>query len=243
MKRRLDWFLRSHDTRIAYEDEHLLVIDKPSGLLVLPDRFDRSLPNLYEGLRSELGEVFVVHRIDRETSGLLVFGKNARAHAALSMLFEDREVDKTYVALSRGVSGRPDGEICAPIPVRKDGIVVERASESRYRVIEAFRGHCLLEVKPLTGRTHQIRIHLASIGLPIVADALHGDGRPFYLSDIKASYRPGPEGERPLLARTALHAAELRFTHPLSAQALVLCSALPKDIRSAVRALRKYCPS
>ena len=243
MKRRLDWFLRSHEASAAYEDEHLLVIDKPSGLLVLPDRFDRSLPNLYEGLRSHLGEVFVVHRIDRETSGLLVFAKNARAHAALSMLFENRQVEKSYVALCRGLSGRPNGEIRTPVPVRTGGVVVERASESRYRVIEAFRGYCLMEVKPLTGRTHQIRIHLASIGLPIVADALHGDGRPFYLSEIKVSYRPGPEGERPILARAALHAAELRFPHPVGAQALVLCSDLPKDMRSAVRALRKHRPS
>jgi len=242
MKRRVDWYLRSCNARIAYEDESLLVIDKPSGLLVLPDRFDRSLPNLYEGLRTELGEVFVVHRIDRETSGLLVFGKSAQAHAALSRLFEDREVGKTYVAICRGVSGRPEGEIHAPVPVRRDGGVVERASESRYRVLEAFRAHCLVEVKPLTGRTHQIRIHLASIGLPIVADTLHGDGRPFYLSEIKASYKQGPEGERPLLARTALHAAELRFAHPLSAQALVFRSELPKDMRSVIRALRKYSP-
>ena len=242
MKRRVDWFLRSCDARIAYEDESILVIDKPSGLLVLPDRYDRSLPNLYEGLRSELGEVFVVHRIDRETSGLLVVGKNAQSHAALSRLFEGRMVDKTYVAISRGLSARPDGEIRVPVPVRKDGSVVEKDSESRYRVLEAFRGHSLVEVKPVTGRTHQIRLHLASIGLPIVADALHGDGRPFYLSDIKASYRPGAEGERPLLARTALHAAELRFVHPLSAQALVFRSELPKDMRSVIRALRKYSP-
>lgn len=243
MRRRIDWYLRSHAARIAYEDEHLLVIDKPSGLLVLPDRFDRSLPNLYEGLRSELGEVFVVHRIDRETSGLLVFAKNAQAHAVLSRLFEDRMVDKTYVAISRGVSSRPGGEILAKVTVRKDGGVVERAAESRYRVLEAFRGHCLVEVKPVTGRTHQIRIHLASIGLPIVADTLHGDGRPFYLSDIKASYRPGAVGERPLLARTALHAAELHLPHPLGGQALAVRSELPKDMRSVVRALRKYSAS
>lgn len=241
MKRRVDWFLRSCNARIAYEDESLLVIDKPSGLLVLPDRYDRSLPNLYEGLRSELGEVFVVHRIDRETSGLLVFGKSAQAHASLSRLFEERKVDKTYVAISRGSVRQVEGTIQETVPVRREGAVVERASESRYQVLEAFRGYCLVEVKPVTGRTHQIRIHLASIGLPIVSDALHGDGRPFYLSDIKASYRPGAEGERPLLARTALHAAELRFVHPLSAQALVFRSELPKDMRSVIRALQKYC--
>jgi RluA family pseudouridine synthase len=243
MKRPVDFYLRSHGASITYEDEHLLVIDKPSGLLVLPDRYDRSLANLYEGLRCELGEVFVVHRIDRETSGLIVFGKTAQAHAELSRHFEDRKVGKTYVAIVKGVSGRPAGEIRGTVPVRRDGVVVEKASESRYRVIEAFRGHSLVEVKPVTGRTHQIRIHLASIGLPIVADALHGDGRPFCLSDIKASYRPGVAGERPLLARTALHASELRFAHPLSAQALEFRSELPKDMRSVLRALRKYSPS
>jgi 23S rRNA pseudouridine1911/1915/1917 synthase len=240
MKRRVDWFLRSHGAAILHEDDHLLVVDKPSGLLVLPDRYDRSLENLYEGLRSELGEIFVVHRIDRETSGVLVFAKTPEAHAQLSELFQARAVEKTYVAIVRGLPQTPEGEIHADVPVRRDGSVVDRAAHSRYRVREAFRWHSLVEVKPITGRTHQIRIHLQSIGLPIVGDRLHGDGRPFYLSEIKPSYKPGPEGEKPLLDRAALHAAELRCSHPVTRQLLVLRSEFPKDMRSVLHALRKY---
>ena len=243
VNRRIESFLRNHRVAVLHEDEHIFVLDKPSGLLVLPDRYDRTLPNLYEGLRAELGEIFVVHRIDRETSGVLVFAKTATAHATLSEQFQARAVEKTYVAIVQGVGTRIEGVIQSDIPVRDDRGIALREAESRYRVLEAFRHHCVLEVKPVTGRTHQIRIHLQSIGLPIVGDRLHGDGRPFYLSQIKPSYKPGSESEKPLLDRAALHAAELRLAHPKTHEPIVFEADLPKDMRSVVRALRKYSPS
>jgi RluA family pseudouridine synthase len=243
MKRRLDWFLRSNSTRILFEDDHVIAVDKPSGLLVLPDRYDRSLTNLYEGLRAELGEIFLVHRIDKETSGVILFAKTAEAHAEISKRFEARSVDKTYAAIVEGTTDRVAGDIVTDIPVRQDRAVVKKSSETRYRVVARFQRHSFVEVKPVTGRTHQIRIHLRSIGLPIVADALHGDGKPFYLSQIKSSYRPGAEDEKPLINRVALHASQLAIAHPLTEEILVLRSDLPKDMRSVLRALQKYSPS
>lgn len=243
MKRHLESFLRHHRTSIVYEDAHLLVLNKPSGLLVLPDRYDRSLVNLYEGLRAELGAIYVVHRIDRETSGVLVFSKTAQAHASLSSSFQGRLVKKTYVAIVQGRTTVLEGEIRGDVPVRQGNSVVDRASESSYRVLESFRRHSLVEVMPVTGRTHQIRIHLRSIGLPIVGDRLHGTGRPFHLSEIKSSYKPTGEGEKPLLDRVALHACELRCLHPVTQQAMVFRAELPKDMRSVLNALRKYSPS
>lgn len=243
MKRHLESYLRYHHAAIVYEDGHLLVLNKPSGLLVLPDRYDRSIPNLYEGLQAELGAIFVVHRIDRETSGVLVFAKTAHAHASLSSSFQGRSVKKTYVAIVQGRPSASEGEIRADVPVRQGNAHVDRESESHYRVVETFRRHSVVEVTPVTGRTHQIRIHLQSIGLPIVGDRLHGTGRPFLLSEIKSSYRPGAEGEKPLLDRAALHASELRCLHPLTQQALVFRAELPKDMRSVLNALRKYSPS
>ncbi len=240
MNRSADAFLRSQHATVLFEDEALLVLDKPSGVLVLPDRYDRTRVNLYDGLRSTLEEIFVVHRIDRETSGVLLFAKDARAHAFLSDRFQERSVQKTYWAVVRGRAANPQGVIREEIPLGVGRAVVRRRAETDFRVMETFREHCFVEAKPVTGRTHQIRIHLRSVGLPIVGDRLHGDGRPFLLSEIKPSFRPSAEGERPLLDRTALHAAHLTCPHPLSGQSVTFTAGLPKDMRAALHALRKY---
>lgn len=250
MKRRLDWLLRSRGIRIAHEDRFLIVLDKPAPFLVIPDRYDESIPNIYRILKDELGEIFVVHRIDKETSGLVVFAKSAEAHTRLSEQFEGREIGKVYEAIVRGRPERDQGMIDLPIREKIRGLMsVDRKrgkpSITRYRVLRSFRGFAHLELRPETGRMHQIRIHLKAIGLPILCDSAYGGGEGFHLSEIKVGYRTkveddGEVEEKPLLSRTALHASGLSFRHPSNGEMVAFASDLPKDMRSVVRMLSKY---
>lgn len=252
MKRRLDWLLSSRGIRIVHEDASLIVLDKPAPFLVIPDRYDTTIPNIYRILERELGEIYVVHRIDKETSGLVVFAKSADIHGQLSRQFEERTVEKTYEAIVRGRPARPEAVVNLPIREKVRGVMSVdpkkgKPSMTRYRVLRGFNGFAHLEVRPETGRTHQIRVHLKAAGLPILCDPVYGDGNGFHLSEIKAGYRRKVKGkeevemeEKPLLSRTALHATVLSFRHPATEEAVRYASELPKDMRSVVRMLEKY---
>jgi len=244
MKRRLDWRLRSNGAEILVEDPELIVIDKPAHLLVLPDRYNRSLPNLFEILKKELGKVYVVHRIDKETSGVIVFAKTSEAHKALNHQFERKHVEKLYLAICEGTPSASDGEISLPLTESSNGIMRVgkkggKESVTRYHILEEFQGYCFIELYPKTGRTHQIRIHLREIGLPILCDPLYGNGNPFFLSQVKERYKKAGE-EKPLLSRTALHAAKIAFKHPATEQFIACEAPLPKDMRTTLNYLRKF---
>ena len=245
VKRKLDWLLHSVHCEILHEDDALIQLNKPAGLLVLPDRFNKSLANLYSILLEELGRIFVVHRIDRETSGVLLFAKTAEAHASLNAQFESRSIEKVYQAIVQGMAREKSGIIDLPLlENEKRGTMrvdPKRGKESvtEYRVLEQFNGYAHVEARPKTGRLHQIRVHLASIGLPIVSDNQYGDGRGFYLSQIKPAYKHVDE-ERPLLDRTALHAASLSFEHPSTRERIEATAKLPKDMSSVLKYLRKF---
>jgi len=246
VKRRIDFVLKAHNGSIIFEDDNIIVVDKPAQLLVLSDRYNQSLPNLNRMLKDELGEVFVVHRIDKETSGVIVFAKNAEAHAALNSQFENREVEKTYYAIVVGSPLENHGTIDAPIMESQRHPGIMKLDEKRgkpaatnYKVIENFDGYALVELIPATGRMHQIRIHLASIGLPIICDRIYGDGKPFFLSQVKTRYFSEGE-EKPLLSRTALHASSISFMDRLREQRLSFSAEMPKDMRSVLKYLRKF---
>lgn len=258
MKRKLDFVLRSKDASVVFEDTSIIAINKPPNLLVLPDRYNQSIPNLYHILKEELGEIFVVHRIDKETSGIIVFAKNAMAHGALNDQFESRKVKKSYRAIAVGTAGEREGRIDAPISEggnhsrtmsRKTGsrfagrIDMKRGKTSvtNYKVIDAFDGYAFVAAEPETGRMHQIRIHLASIGMPIMCDSIYGDGKPFFLSRVKTRYFSEGE-EKPLLSRTALHAESISFSHPETNEPISLTAEMPKDMRSVLNYLRKFKP-
>lgn len=241
MKRKIDFILKSHNGSIIFEDENIIVIDKPAHLLVLSDRYNQSLPNLNRMLKDELGDIFVVHRIDKETSGVIVFAKNSETHAALNSQFENKEVEKTYLAIVTGNSVTDEGTIDSPITEsqRHPGVMKVdpkhgKPSKTNYRVIERFDGYAFVEVKPATGRMHQIRIHLSSIGLPIICDRIYGDGNPFFLSQVKPRYFSEGD-EKPLLARAALHAESISFVHPLTKERTSFRAEMPKDMRSVLR--------
>lgn len=248
MKRKLDLILKSKSGSVIFEDESIIVIDKPSHLLVLPDRYDQSLANLYHILKEEFGDIFVVHRIDKETSGVIIFAKSAEAHASLNAQFEERQVDKKYLAIVTGNPGEAEGTIDVPLAqstnhpgVMKVNRKHGKPSITNYRVVEAFDGYALLEAEPHSGRMHQIRVHLASVGLPVMCDKVYGDGQPFFLSHIKKRYFSDGE-EKPLLSRTALHAESISFHHPATGEQVVFNSGLPKDMRSVLNHLRKLKP-
>jgi RluA family pseudouridine synthase len=246
MQWKLENILKKNGGGILLEDDTIIVINKPAGLLVLPDRFDRKLINLYELLKETLGNIFIVHRIDRETSGVVLFAKTAEAHALLNTAFEKRQVEKIYRAIVVGSPNADSGCIDFSITENEHGVRKMKIDKKNgkeaitdYKVIEKYNGFALVEVKPHTGRTHQIRIHLSAIGLPILADPLYGSGGWFFLSSIKRNYKSSGE-EKPLLARTALHAFSLSLIHPATSKKMSIEAPMPKDMETVLKVLKKY---
>ena len=231
---------------IIYQDDDLVAINKPSGLLSVPDRFDDQLPSLKKMLKDEYGEIFVIHRLDRDTSGLILFAKNAESHRFYSGIFEDRKVEKTYLGIVHGVPPQAEGTIDKPIAPHftiKGKMMVYRKGKNsitHYRTLESFGLYSLLEFRIETGRTHQIRVHMQDMGHPIVCDALYGTDEPILLSRIKRNYKLSKQEleERPLLNRMALHSWKLGFTDP-SGKELSLEAELPKDMTAVLQQLRK----
>jgi 23S rRNA pseudouridine955/2504/2580 synthase/23S rRNA pseudouridine1911/1915/1917 synthase len=231
-----------------YEDNDLLIVNKPSGLLVIPDRFDSNAPSLNKLVAAQLHQkIFVVHRLDRETSGVVCFAKNEETHRYLSKLFMERDVKKFYTALALGninpASGLIDKGI-AEHPVIKGKMTVTakgKSSQTSYEVLKQWALYALVQLELHTGRTHQIRVHLQSIGNPVVCDELYGDGQPFFLSSIKKKFHLSKkeETERPLLHRLALHAQKLQFCKPDGIE-ITAIAPLPKDIAACVNQLDKW---
>lgn len=231
-----------------YEDDDLIVVNKPAGLLVIPDRFNSDLPSLNKLLEQKLKQhIFVVHRLDRETSGVICFAKNEETHKHLSRLFQEHDVVKLYAGLVTGRVQPEEGRIEAPIaehPVTKGKMVVTRRgkpSVTDYRVTDQWPLYALVQFQIHTGRTHQIRVHMQSIGNPIVCDELYGDGKPFFLSGIKKKFRLSDkeETERPLLSRLALHAYHLQFVKQ-DGKEITAEASLPKDMLACVNQLNKW---
>lgn len=231
-----------------FEDEHILVVNKPAGLLTIPDRFGNK-DSLQAALERHYGKVFVVHRLDRETSGVLCFARSEAAHRHLSMQFEQHTVDKYYHVLLDGVLHHEEGEIDKPIgehpTIAGKMAIVPRGKPSLtfYRLLERFQRFTLVEALLKTGRTHQIRIHFQSIGYPLAIDPLYGRRSALYLSEIKGkSYKSGKysEEERPLMDRTSLHASRLRIDHPETGERMEFTAELPKDFQAILNQLRKW---
>lgn len=234
---------------ILHADDDVILVNKPSGMLTIPARFDRSKASLQELLQAKYGTAMTVHRLDRETSGILIFARNEAAHKHLSMQFQKHSTDKFYLGLVDGVVHHEEGEIDKPIgehPQIKGKMHITnrgKASLTFYRVLEHFKNFTLLEAQIKTGRTHQIRVHFQSIGYPLAVDALYGRREGFMLSEIKGrKFRSGKfsEEERPLMSRTALHAYRLRFDHPTTGERLTFVAEPPKDLSAVLKQLRKW---
>lgn len=246
---------------VLYEDAHLLALDKPAGLLTSPDRYDPERPNLMRLLHAGLAQgkpwaaargltyLANAHRLDFETSGVLLLAKDKPSLVHLANQFGSARTDKRYLALVQGAPAedafRVDAKL-APHPTRPEFIRVDpkrgKQSATLFQVKERFAGYTLMECRPLTGRTHQIRAHLRSRQLPLVADTLYG-GAPLLLSRLKPGYRfKQHRDEIPLMGRAALHAEYLGLIHPVTGAALVIEAPWPKDFRVALKYLRRYAP-
>ena len=231
-----------------YEDDDLIIVNKPSGVLVLPDRFDANLLSLHRQLQAELGQqLFVVHRIDKDTSGLICFAKNEVAHRYMSMLFQEHQIAKYYAGIVNGRVSPESARIEAPImehPAVKGKMTTAakgKPSVTDYLVVEQWSMYALMQFQIHTGRTHQIRVHMQSIGHPIVCDPIYSDGKPLLLSSIKRKYKQSQkeEEERPLLNRLALHAYKLSFRKE-NGEEVSVEAPLPKDMAACITQLNKW---
>jgi tRNA pseudouridine32 synthase/23S rRNA pseudouridine746 synthase len=193
---------------LLHEDRHLLVVDKACGLLTVPGIGPEKADCLIARLAARFAGARVVHRLDRDTSGVLVVARDADTHRALSMQFERRETGKTYVALAAGHPPKEEGEI--DLPIRKD--LVNTPSVTRWRVRETLDApaRTRFELTPITGRSHQLRVHLLAIGHPILGDDLYA-----------------PPEARALASRLCLHAERLEFTHPATGERVAFTSPAP----------------
>jgi 23S rRNA pseudouridine1911/1915/1917 synthase len=230
--------------RVVFEDEHLLVVDKPAGLVVHPAAGNRdgtlvnALLHHCGGSLSGIGGVArpgIVHRIDKDTSGLLAVAKTDVAHEGLAKQFAAHSIDRRYLAIVSGVPKAPDGTIDAPLArsaANRKKIAIVAAGRGKravthWRRVTALRDAALVECRLETGRTHQVRVHMASIGHPLVGDPVYGRAGKTHRKVLNELH----------FHRQALHAAELGFTHPVTKQRLSFASAMPADMQQLFKAL------
>jgi 23S rRNA pseudouridine955/2504/2580 synthase/23S rRNA pseudouridine1911/1915/1917 synthase len=235
-----------NQVEVIYSDDDLVIANKPAGITVIPDRIHTELETVQTILEKQFGKLWVVHRIDRNTSGVLCFARNENAHRHLSLQFQNHEVRKVYQAIVRGRMKSASGTINEPIAenmARPGSMLVHKRGKdaiSIYEVAEEFRHASLLKIEIKTGRTHQIRVHMAWLGNPLLVDELYANADAFYFSSIKKGYKATAEEERPTIARLTLHAAEITLTHPSSNKKLTFTAPLPKDLETVLKLLRKY---
>lgn len=212
---------------VLFSDEQILVINKPADLSVLPEGWEKDTPYLVKLLEEKYGKVWVVHRIDKITSGVIVFALTAEAHRSLNIQFEKHEVEKFYHALVNGVPKWEEKTTKFPLRVnvghRHRTVVDDRRgvrSETRFKLLERYQAAALVEASPMTGRTHQIRVHAYALGHPLLGDVLYS----------------APETN--LIERPALHAYALTLRHPETGKSLTFQADYPNDFMNAVRLLR-----
>jgi 23S rRNA pseudouridine1911/1915/1917 synthase len=240
---------------VVYEDEALTVVNKPPGMVVHPAKGNwrgtlvNALQFHYDTLSQVGGEnrPGIVHRLDRDTTGLIIIAKDDAAHRQIARAFEERKVAKEYLAIVSGVPRRDSDYIERTIgfhPTVREKMAIRlpedggKEAVTFYEVAERFEGYALVRCKPQTGRTHQIRVHLAHIGHPVVADKAYSGRDRLTLGDLAGPDAPGADAV--LIARQALHAHALRFTHPLTGRELSLTAPLPADMAAVLDALRAH---
>lgn len=230
---------------IIFENSAFVAVNKPSGLLSIPDRAGSEI-SLKDILKERYGNIFTVHRLDRDTSGIILFAKNEDAHKELSGLFESREMEKFYVGLVNGQMINESGSIDAAImehPGKTTKMITHvkgKPSLTDYQVLEHFRLYTWVQFQIHTGRTHQIRVHMQHIGHSIVCDDIYGDPKPILLSSIKRNFKlaKAAEEEKPILSRLALHSFKLNFS--MNGEKYELEAPVPKDLKALLQQLRKW---
>lgn len=230
---------------VIEETENWVAVNKPSGLLSIPDREGKEV-SLKAILKEKYGDIFTVHRLDKDTSGLILFAKNEEAHKHLSKQFEERRTKKIYQGLVIGCPEKQQGSIDSPIaehPAQNGIMIIHRKGKESltdYEVLEDFGIYSFLQFRIHTGRTHQIRVHMKDIGHPIVCDNLYGDGKPILVSSLKSKFKlsKNEEEERPILNRLALHAYQLSLID-INGSLVELEAPLHKDMQASLQQLHK----
>jgi RluA family pseudouridine synthase len=223
---------------VLFENDNYVVVNKPAFIATLEDRHESV--NLLQLARQIYPDAQVCHRLDKETSGALAIARNPEAYRHLSIQFEKREVTKLYHAIVDGLPQFSEFLVDAPILKQDDGVVriskEGKPAQTWFNSLKSFRMHTLVECKPVTGRMHQIRIHLAISGAPIMGDTQYG-GKPFYLSQVKRGFnlKKGTE-EEPFMKRMALHAFSLRFLD-VDGSEVVVEAPYHKDMAALVKQL------
>jgi 23S rRNA pseudouridine1911/1915/1917 synthase len=236
--------MKINDLIIA-ETNDWIALNKPSGLLSIPDREGKDI-SLKKLLIETYGKIFTVHRLDRDTSGLIIFAKTEEAHKDFSRQFEERQTEKIYEGMVLGSLANKKDTIDAPIaehPAKKGLMTVYKKGKEAitdYEVLEDFKIYSWVRFQIHTGRTHQVRVHAKHIGHPIVCDELYGDGKPVLLSSLKHKFKLSKNEleERPILSRLALHALSLHLTDG-NGELIKLEAPLPKDLKAVLQQLRK----
>jgi RluA family pseudouridine synthase len=227
--------------RILYRDDLVLVADKPAGQLTVPGRGDDSV-TLVEEVRAEVPGALAVHRLDRDTTGAVVFALTRDAHRALNAVFEGRRAEKTYLALARGDLEKSRKMDLALVELRRGGMRPARDGDKRAQPAqtdlapkERFGNYTLCTCRPRTGRTHQVRVHLAAAGYPLAVDPRYGDDEPLRIGDL---WSGAPDPDTIVLQRTPLHALSLRLPHPSGRGWLQVESPLADDMARCLDLLR-----
>ncbi len=233
---------------ILFENEDYVIVNKPPHVLSVPDRLDDTLTSCAQLLKQQYGEIFTVHRIDKETSGVLFFAKNAVSHKHASQLFEQRLTTKKYIAYCHGKFANKEGRIEQALmehPTKKGTMVINNAKGktaiTTYSVLDEAGMYSMLECEILTGRTHQIRVHMKYLEHPILCDVLYGDAKPIFVSAIKRKFNLSKdvEEEQPILSRLALHASYLALTDSKNNQ-IEIHAPLPKDMTATWKQIKKW---
>jgi 23S rRNA pseudouridine1911/1915/1917 synthase len=243
---------------ILYEDEHIIAVNKPPGMVVHPARGHwagtpaSALSFHFRQLSTAGGATRpgIVHRLDRDTSGVMVVAKTDPMHFALAAQFEARTTEKEYFAITAGVPDRDRDRIEQPIGVHphqrekmaiRGGHMTSREATTFYEVVERFPGFAAVKVLPKTGRTHQIRVHLAHLGCPVLCDKLYGGRSVVTRGELRKGHSPGRSQERDeeiVLSRQALHARRIKLAHPATGEPIEFIAALPADLQSVLTELR-----
>jgi RluA family pseudouridine synthase len=248
--------MKAPKSNILHRDEHFLALDKPAGLASVRERWtdnDSALVVVWDILRAEDPEARkprVVHRLDKETSGVILFATSLDAARSLSRQFREREVSKTYLAIVRGTPPEESGTIDLLLgddPYHPGRAVVARKrgkqAITEWTRTEPFAGYALLTLSPKTGRMHQIRVSLAHQGYPLLVDPSYAGGRELKLSELKRNYKAKEEREeRPLIKRVSLHAAAIALDHPITGERIEIRTPPPKDFSLTLKYLRMYRP-
>jgi len=231
---------------VLWVDAAVLAINKPAGLPTLPDGYDREAAHVRSLLEPLYGRLWIVHRLDRETSGALVLGRSSRAHRDLNMQFDAHRVNKVYHAL---VVGEPPWEsTTVDLALRPDADHRTRVdnehgkpARTELRVLERFGMYSLVQATPLSGRTHQIRAHLSALGFPLLGDRLYGASKGLFLSDLQPGFHDQSTDDPALIGRVGLHSWRLELGHPISGESLCFEAPYPEDFTGALQQLRKLC--